>query len=388
MMRGDEGRQASFMFFGPLEERIPEDHPLRSVRRMTNEALWNLSPLFDQMYAERGRPSIPPEHLLRALLLQILYAIPSERRLCEHLHYNLLFRWFVGLDINDPVWHPTTFTKSRDRLMAGNVAEAFFAEVKKQAQAAKLLSREHFSCDGTLIEAAASLKSFRLKEEAMEGDEDLSGESRSDDKKGEGSSRGTERGNNRSGRNPSVDFRGKRRSNKTHCSTTDPDALLAKRSQGDKSRLSYLGHAVTENRNGLIVQADLSQATGRAEREVALELIAKEGNGGKRRLTLAADRGYDAREFVGELRALGVTPHVARKRRYSAIDGRTTSWEGYAESQRKRKLVEEVFGWMKTGGLLRKLRHRGIKKVRWIFQFTAAAYNLVRMRRLLPEMVK
>ena len=380
-MRGDEGGQASFLFFGGLEERIPKDHPLRVVRRMTNKALRGLSPLFDQMYAERGRPSIPPEYLLRALLLQVLYGIPSERKLCEHLEYNLLFRWFVGLDINEPVWHPTTFTKSRDRLLAANVAEAFFSEVGKQAAAAKLLSREHFSVDGTLIEAAASLKSFRPKEEAL----GISDESPPDDEEGEGSRRDTAAAKDHLDRNPNVDFRGQRRSNETHCSTTDRDALLAKRSPGDKSRLCYLGHAVTENRNGLIVQADLSKATGRAEREVALELIAKEGNKQGRRLTLAADRGYDTREFVKELRALGVTPHVARKRKHSAIDGRTTSWEGYGQSQRKRKLVEEVFGWMKTVGLLRKLRHRGLEKARWIFQFTAAAYNLVRMRSLLPE---
>jgi transposase len=373
-MRGEEARQPSFVFLGPLEERIPADHPLRAIRLMTDQALRALSPLFEQMYAERGRPSIPPEYLLRALLLQVLYSIPSERKLCEHLEYNLLFRWFVGLDLNEPVWHPTTFTQNRERLLAGEVAEAFFVEVKKQAQASKLLSREHFSCDGTLVEAAASLKSFRLKEEGQDEDPGDHGAG------GEGSSPDDRAGRDR---NPSVDFRGERRSNETHASTTDPEALLAKHSPGEASRLAYAGHLLTENRHGLIVQAELSRATGRAEREMALELIRRERHETKGQLTLAADKNYDTRAFVGKVRILDIAPHVARKKKHSAIDGRTTSWDGYAQSQKKRKLVEEAFGWMKTVGLLYKLRHRGRAKARWIFQFTAAAYNLVRMRSLL-----
>lgn len=381
-MRGDVVEQPSFVFFGPLEERIPENHPLRAIRRMTDQALHGLSPLFDSLYSEKGRPSIPPEYLLRALLLQILYAIPSERKLCEHLEYHLLFRWFVGLDLNEPVWHPTTFTQNRKRLIEGEVAEAFFSEIIKQAEAAKFLSREHFSVDGTLIEAAASLKSFRPKEEEEAPDEE---ERPDDEDRGPGGSKeagGKEPPRRTPDRNPSVNFRGERRKNETHASRTDPEALLAKRARGEASRLCYLGHVLTENRHGLIVGAELSQATGKAEREVALALMARERQQKQGRLTLAADRGYDCRKFVGELRALGATPHVAQKRKHSAIDGRTTSWDGYRESQKKRKRVEEVFGWMKTVGLLRKLRHRGRAKVRWIFQFTAAAYNLVRMRSL------
>jgi transposase len=379
-MRGEEARQPSFVFMGPLEARIPADHPLRAIRTMTDQALSALSPLFAEIYAERGRPSIPPEYLLRALLLQVLYAIPSERKLCEHLEYHLLFRWFVGLDLNEPVWHPTTFTQNRERLLAGEVAEAFFGEVKKQAEAQKLLSREHFSCDGTLLEAAASLKSFRPKEEG--GAEARGGGPDDDGPDSNKSFRGLDSPRDR---NPAVDFRGERRSNQTHASTTDPEALLAKHSPGEAARLAYAGHLLTENRHGLIVQADLSQATGPAEREMAMELARKERTEIKGRLTLAADKNYDTREFVADLRAIDITPHVARKKKHSAIDGRTTSWEGYGQSQKKRKLVEEAFGWMKTVGLLHKLRHRGRAKARWVFQFTAAAYNLVRMRSLLGD---
>lgn len=374
-MRGNQTEQPSFLFVGPLEERIPEDHPLRPIRRMVDNALRGLSPLFDELYSRRGRPSIAPEYLLRALCLQILYAIPSERKLSEHLEFNLLFRWFVGLDLNEPVWHPTTFTQNRRRLLTGEVADAFFTEIRRQAEAKNLLSREHFSCDGTLLEAAASVKSFVPREQ-----EEDQGLPPGDDPEGGSSSAGTRRD-----RNPSRNFRGERRKNETHASSTDPEALLAKRSPGEASRLCYLGHALTENRNGLIVGAHLTRATGTAERETALVFMEKERKDTKARMTLAADRGYDTAEFVGELRALAVTPHVARKRRYSAIDGRTTSWEGYKESQKKRKLVEEAFGWMKTTGLLAKLRHRGLAKVGFVFTFTAACYNLVRMRSLMPE---
>ena len=382
-MRGEETRQPSFVFLGPLEERIPADHPLRAIRKMTDQALCGLSPLFEDIYADRGRPSIPPEYLLRALLVQVLYAIPSERKLCEHLEFNLLFRWFVGLDLAEPVWHPTTFTQNRERLLAGEVAEAFFREVRKQAAAGRLLSREHFSLDGTLVEAAASLKSFRPKEEPAErkgggGDPDGKNPDGEDPIPAE-----VVPGRAARDRNPSVDFHGERRRNDTHASRTDPEALLAKHSAGEAARLAYAGHLLTENRNGLIVQAELSRATGTAERDAGLELMKKARKETKGRLTVAADKNYDTREFVRELRTMTVTPHVAQKEKHSAIDGRTTSRQGYAMSQRKRKLVEEAFGWMKTVGLLHKLRHRGQAKARWVFQFTAAAYNLVRMRSLL-----
>ena len=382
-MRGEEARQPSFVFLGPLEERIPAHHPLRPIRKMTDEALSALSPLFGEIYAEAGRPSIPPEYLLRALLLQVLYAIPSERKLCEHLEFNLLFRWFVGLDLNEPVWHPTTFTQNRERLLSGEVAEAFFLAVKQQAAAGRLLSREHFSLDGTLIEAAASLKSFRPKGEL---DEHEGGGGDADGKNPGGEDQDpAEEEHGRAGRdrNPSVNFHGERRRNDTHASKTDPEALLAKHAAGEAARLAYAGHLLTENRHGLIVQADLSPATGSAERDMGLDLMKRERADRKGRLTVAADKNYDTRDFVRELRSITVTPHVARKDKYSAIDGRTTTWEGYSVSQKKRKLVEEAFGWMKTVGLLAKLRHRGRAKARWVFQFTAAAYNLVRMRSLL-----
>ena len=383
-MRGGEARQPSFVFLGPLEERIPAGHPLRAIRKMTDTALLGLSPLFDQIYAQAGRPSIPPEYLLRALLIQVLYAIPSERKLCEHLEYHLLFRWFVGLDLNEPVWHPTTFTQNRERLLEGEVAEAFFLEVRKQAEAGKLLSRDHFSLDGTLVEAAASLKSFRPKEEA--GADEGPGPDKDRHDPDAEIARIAPRDASRD-RNPSVDFHGERRRNDTHASRTDPEALLAKHSAGEAARLAYAGHLLTENRNGLIVQADLSRATGTAERDTGLDLVKKQRKQTTGRLTVAADKNYDTKDFVRDLRAMTVTPHVARKDRYSAIDGRTTTWEGYAQSQKKRKLVEEAFGWMKTVGLLHKLRHRGEAKARWVFQFTAAAYNLVRMRSLLGECV-
>ena len=336
-MRGDEERQESIILFSSLEDRIPCDHPLREIRRVVDRALKELSPLFNELYHERGRESIPPEYLLRAQLIQHLYAIPSERRLCEQLEYNLLLRWFVGLPLSEPVWHPTSFTKNRNRVLTAAVAEAFFAAVRNQAQAKKLLSREHFSCDGTLIEAAASLKSFRPRDETNHED------------RGPGAPP--------AGRNPDVDFRGERRSNDTHCSTTDPDARLA-RIKGKEAKLSYRGHLLTENRNGLIVDCTL---------------------------TVGADRGYNTRGFVASARALSVTPHVARKRRHNAIDARTTSWPGYELSQRRRKVIEEAFGWMKTTGPLRKLLHRGLAQAQAIFTFACVAYNLVRLRRLLAE---
>jgi transposase len=365
-MRGDDREQGSMFSYRSLEDRIPRDHPLRPMRAMVDEALADVSPLFAELYAETGRPSIPPERLLRALLLQVLFSVRSERQLMEELEYNLLYRWFVGLGMDDAVWVPTTFTKNRDRLLEGDVAQAFFDAVLAQAQSQHLLSSEHFSVDGTLIEAWASHKSFQPKS------------------KGRPNSRKKRRDRNRydgGSRNPTVDFRGQRRVNETHQSTTDPEARLM-RSKGKASKLSYHGHVLMENRHGLVVDARLTQADGYAERAAALEMLGELPEGP--RVTLGADRGYDTRDFIEGCRLLGVTPHVAQNmtNRASRIDARTTRHPGYRQSQRTRKRVEEVFGWMKTVGLMRKTRHRGTRKVGWVFTFTAAAYNLVRMRNL------
>jgi transposase len=346
-----------FSYLSP-EERVPERHPLRAIRRMTDEVLQGLSAKFDELYSATGRPSIAPEKLLRALLLQILYTVRSERLLMEQLQYNLLFRWFVGLNMDEPVWVATVFTKNRDRLLEGEIASLFFVSVVAQARAADLLSDEHFSVDGTLIEAWASQKSFQRKDQS---------EKRPPDDPG----------------NPTVDFHGERRSNETHESQTDGDARLARKSGGHESKLAYCGNVLIENRNGLVVDAELLQANGTAERDAAL-LMAERIEGGKR-VTMAADKGYDTKEFVREIRGMNVTPHVARnhkRRGGSAIDGRTTRHAGYTVSQVKRKRIEEVFGWLKTVGMLRKTRHRGVHKVGWVFTFAAAAYNLVRMRNL------
>ena len=341
----------------PLERRVPRDHPLRPMRAMVDAALSELSSRFSALYAKTGRPSIPPERLLRALLIQLLYSVRSERMLMEQLEYNLLFRWFVGLGMDDPVWDATVFTKNRDRLLAGDIAQAFFERVLEQARKKRLLSAEHFTVDGTLVEAWASQKSFQRREGGGGGP--------SDDDPG----------------NPTVSFRGEKRSNETHQSTTDPQARLLRR--GKEAKLGYLGHVLMENRHGLVVDARLSQASGTAEREAALAMA--EQIPGRRRVTLGADRGYDAETFVAELRSLGVTPHIAQHttKRRSNIDERTVRHPGYAESQKRRKRIEEVFGWMKTVGLMRKTRHRGVARVGWMFIFTAAAYNLVRMRSLL-----
>jgi transposase len=362
-MRGGEERQAGFIVMTTLEDVVPEDHPLRAIRALVDVALEQMRPDLDALYATRGRPSIAPEYLLRAQLVQILYAIPSERRLCEQLRYNLLLRWFVGLPLDEPVWHPTTFTKNRDRLLTAAVAEAFFEAIRSQAEAHKLLSREHFSLDGTLIEAAASLKSLR----PIEDDDD-------------------EAPPRPGGRNPEVDWRGERRSNATHRSTTDPEARLARKGNSQAAKLCYAGHSLTENRNGLIVECELTEANGTAEREAGLRLLRRQRGRRKRgRMSVGADRGYDTRDFVAGVRALKITPHVAAKDRGSAIDRRTTRHDGYAVSQRRRKLVEEPFGWMKTIGGLAKLRHRGKGKAAAIFTFSCAAYNLVRLRSLMAE---
>jgi transposase len=368
-MRGDDREQGSMFSYRSLEDRIPPDHPLRPMRAMVDRALEEVSPRFAELYARIGRPSIPPERLLRALLLQILFSVRSERQLMEALEYNLLYRWFVGLGMDDAVWVPTTFTKNRDRLLEGDVARAFFDAVLGQAAEQRLLSSEHFSVDGTLIEAWASHKSFLPKGRRSRPN---SRKKRRDRER---------RGGGGGPRNPTVNFRGQRRLNDTHASTTDPEARLM-RLKGKESRLAYQGHVLMENRNGLVVDARLTPADGFTEREAALAMLEALPDGP--RVTLGADRGFDTQDFVAGCRALGVTPHVAQNttNRASRIDGRTTRHPGYAESQRRRKRIEEVFGWMKTVGLLRKTRHRGRRKVGWVFTFTAAAYNLVRMRNL------
>jgi len=360
-MRGDNEHQGAMYSYIAPEQRVPTDHPLRPLRQMTDEIFKQLSSRFDQLYSRTGRPSIAPERLLRALLLQVLYSVRSERMLMEQLEYNLLFRWFVGLNMDDAVWDATTFSKNRDRLLRGEIAEEFFAAVLQLARTKALLSDEHFTVDGTMVEGWASLKSFQPKERSGGGNDD-----KPDDPG-----------------NPTVNFRGQKRSNETHQSTTDNDLRLFKKTSGGEAKLAYQGHVLMENRNGLVVNAQLTRASGTAERETALALLGQPG----KRVTLAADKAYDTKGFVSDLRARGVTPHVAqndnRRRGGSAIDKRTTRHPGYAVSQRKRKRVEEIFGWLKTVGLLRKTRHRGVELVAWIFKFATAAYNLVRIRNLL-----
>ncbi len=359
-MRGQDARQAQMFSYVSLEERIPADHPLRAIRAITDKALRSLSPLFNQLYAPSGRDSIPPERLLRALLLQALYSVRSERQLMEQMQYNLLFRWFVNLNIDDAVWDVTVFTKNRDRLLEGEVAQAFFDAVLAQARSARLLSAEHFTVDGTLIEAWASHKSFKRKDGTPPQDPP--------DDPG----------------NPTVNFHREKRSNATHASTTDPECRLFKKTKGAPAQLCYLGHVLMENRNGLAVGAQLTQATGTAERDACLDML--EDLGGNRRITLGGDKNYDVHDFVDTLRSLNVTPHVAQNdtNRKSAIDGRTTHHPGYAVSMNKRKRVEEIFGWLKTVGMMRKTRLRGTQRVGWMFTFSLAAYNLVRMRHLVP----
>ena len=357
-MRGSESEQPGMFSYVTMEARIPADHPLRAIRSMTDAALAGISRRLGALYSHTGRPSIPPEQLLRALVVQILYSVRSERLLMEQLEYNLLFRWFVGLQLDDRVWDATVFTKNRDRLLEGEVAGAFFEQVIAQAREVGLLSDEHFTVDGTLLEACAGHKSFRPKDGSGDG----------------GGAGGGER-----------DFHGERRRNATHASTTDPDARLYKKSQGKEAKLCFLGHAVADNRHGLLVGATTTLATGRAEWEAAEAMLPRLGR--RRRTTVGGDKGYDTAGFVAAMRRRQITPHVAQyaSGRRSAIDARTTRQPGYAVSQLKRKRIEQPFGWMKTVGLMRKLRHRGVRKVGWIFTFTAAVYDLVRMRRLLAE---
>ncbi len=350
-----------FSYLSP-EQRVRADHPLRAIRAMADLALWSMSARFDEMYSQTGRPSIAPEKLLRAQLIQMLYSVRSERLLIEEIDYSVLFRWFVGMNLDEPVWDVTVFTKNRDRLLDGDVAREFLCEVVRQAQEKNLTSDEHFTVDGTLVEAWAGLKSFQRKD----------GKSNPPDDPG----------------NPTIDFHGEKRSNQTHESTTDPDALLARKGNGKEAKLSYNGNLLIENRNGLIITTEVFQANGTAERDAALVML--EQLPGTHRVTVGADKAYDTRDFVAECRNLNVTPHVAQNVKRSggsAIDERTTRHDGYAISQKKRKRIEESFGWLKTIALMRKVRHRGVHKVGWVFTFAAAAYNLVRMRNLLASPV-
>jgi transposase len=357
-MRGEDQRSEGFFSYVRLETRIPADHPLRAIRKLVDAALLDLSRAFNKLYSRDGRPSIPPERLLRALLLQAFFTVRSERQLMEQLNYNLLFRWFVGLSADDPVWDATTFCKNRDRLLAGEIAGRFFAAVLNLQEVRKLLSSEHFSVDGTLIEAWAAMKSFVRKDG------------------------GSQPPIQNSGRNAERDFHGEKRKNDTHVSTTDPDARLFRKGAGKEAKLCHMGHLLTENRNGLIVDARLTEANGTAERTTALAMIednAKQGS------TVGGDKNYDTADFVAGCRARGCTPHVSQNdgNRRSAIDARTTRHAGYRISTIKRKRIEEPFGWMKTVGGLRKTRHRGRDLVEWFFVLTATAYNLVRIPKLL-----
>ena len=352
-MRGDDQKLQPGMFsYVALEDRIRKDHPLRAIRKLVDQVLAGMSKQFDGLYSDVGRPSIPPERLLRALLLQVFYSIRSENLLMEQLDYNLLFRWFVGLEIDDRVWDPTVYSKNRDRLLNQDMARRFFEQVKQQAVG--LMSDEHFTVDGTLMEAWAGQKSFQSKD------------------KGNGGADG--------GKN----FRGEQRRNNTHQSKTDPESRLYRKSSGQEARLSYLGHTVVENRNGLVVAAMATQADGTAEYDAGLLMVADLMKRRKRRITLGADKAYDTQDFVATVRELGATPHVIQNNtnRRSAIDGRTTRHAGYRVSLSKRWLVEKPFGWMKQIGGLRKVKLRGLAKVEWLFVFTCAAYNLLRIPKL------
>jgi transposase len=431
-MRGSDAVTGSLFSYVDVEARIPKTHPLRLIREIVNEVLAALSGEFDRMYAPLGRPSIPPERLLRGLLIQAFYTIRSERLLMESLDYNLLFRWFVGLGIDDPVWDHSTYSKNRDRLLEADIARKFLKEIVAHPKVAPLLSDEHFTVDGTLMQAWASLKSFVAKEETRPTPpDDANGarqrpagetaaapaqttasettaakttaeEKRSEEKTPEETTAdtpptdpattatdasmpspaaATETEVARS-RNEDVDFHGQKRSNATHVSTTDPEARLFRKGPGKEAKLSFMGHAMTENRHGLVVETAYTQATGTAEREAALAMIDAHLPGSERRVTVGADKGYDVAGFVADLRQMCVTPHIAAKSKSSAIDGRTTRHAGYALSQRKRKLVEEPFGWGKTIGGLARVKMKGAARQGFAFTFVMAAYDLVRLPKL------
>lgn len=357
-MRGEGTQQGNLFSYLSPEQRVPNNHPLRPIRAMVNEILGEMHSEFSALYSHTGRPSIPPEHLLRAMLLQILYTIRSERQLMEQIDFNILYRWFVGLGLDDPIWDPTVFCKNRDRLLDGEVARAFLDRVIRIARERKLMSREHFTVDGTLIEAWASHKSFKPKDRPKDDPPS------------------TNAGN------PDADFRGEKRTNDTHESTTDSDARLYRKGRNVGAQLCYMGHVLMENRNGLVVTATVTTANGLAERATAASMLGEVA--GEHRITCGADKNYDTEGFVAECRNMKVTPHVAQNigRRSSRIDGRTTGHEGYSISQRVRKRVEEIFGWIKTVGGMRKTKFRGQPLVRWFFEMTVAMYNLVRIRNL------
>ena len=367
-MRGGDDRTGELFSYVDLEARVRRDHPLRAIRVIVNEALSALERDFAALYSPIGRPSIPPEKLLRAMLLQAFYSIRSERLLMERLEYDLLFRWFVGIGVDDAAWDHSVFSKNRDRLLEGEIAAKFLAAVLAQPRVKKLLSTDHFSVDGTLIEAWASMKSVKPKEGSGEDRKEGSGEPPA----GGG------------GRNAEADFHGQRRSNDTHASTTDPDARLYRKGQGKEAKLCFMGHGLMENRNGLLVDACLTLADGHGERVAALHLIEPRAER-PRAITLGADKAYDTEDFINELRSMKVTPHVAQNTsgRSSAIDGRTTRHGGYAASQRIRKRIEEAFGWIKTIACQQKTKFRGRDRVGWAFTFAAAAYNLVRLPKLM-----
>jgi transposase len=356
-MRGDDDEQLWALTPLTPESFVPEDHPIRALRRLADLALTRLSPIFKAMYSPTGRPSIPPERLLKAMLLMAIYSIRSERQLCERLRYDLLFKFFLGLQMAEEVFDHSTFSKNRQRLLEHDVSRQFFLAVREEAQKRQLLSAEHFTVDGTLLDAWASLKSVRPRD------------------RNDGPTEGV-------GRNRDVDYRGERRRNQTHVSATDPEAQLMRKGTGKEARLSFMGHVLMENRHGLVVDVELTRATGRAEREAALRMLDRQAR--RRRITLGADKGYDSREFIAALRLRKVTPHVAQNQsgRRSAVDCRTTSWGGYRLSQRVRKRVEEIFGWMKTVGGGRKLRFIGLARNRLWTEMMASAYNLVRVVRL------
>lgn len=396
-MRGSDLRSGELFSYVDLEERVPGKHPLRKIRQIVNDVLQGLDSEFARLYAVDGRPSIPPERLLRASLLQAFYTIRSERQLMEQLDYNLLYRWFVGLGIDNPVWVPTVFTKNRDRLLEADVAKQFLSRLLAHQEVSPLLSDEHFCVDGTQLEAWASIKSFVPKETAAakeEGPELLApagsdagpiAESEAttpaDEQAADGAAPDEQK---RHDRNAEVNFHGQKRSNATHVSTTDPEARLYRKGQGKEAKLSYLGHTLMENRTGLIIEASVTAVSGYAEREAALAMI-ESHRSGRRRLTLGADKGYDAAGFVKDLRAINVTPHIAQNdtRRRSAVDGRTTRHPGYAVSQQKRKRIEEPFGWGKTIGGLARPMLRGLTRLSFKFILTMAAYNLIRLPKLL-----
>jgi transposase len=359
-VRGGDNRTGELFSYVDLEARVRSDHPLRAIRTIVNEALAALEGEFAALYSPLGRPSIPPEKLLRSMLLQAFYSIRSERLLMERLEYDLLFRWFVGIGVDDPAWDHSVFSKNRDRLLEGDIAAKFLAAVLAQPRVKRLLSTDHFSVDGTLIEAWASTKSVKPKDG-------------SDEPPAEGG-----------GRNADLDFRGQKRSNDTHGSTTDPDARLYRKGKGKETKLCFIGHGLMENRHGLLVDACLTLADGHAERVAALHLIEPRAER-PTAITLGADKAYDTEDFINELRSMRVTPHVAQNTsgRSSAIDRRTTRHSGYAVSQRVRKRIEEAFGWIKTVAGQRKTRFRGRDRVGWAFTFAAAAYNLVRLPKLM-----